>query len=311
MKLSQSKRILHILQRLSKHEKVCTKALASEFEESDRNIQRDLKLLKEFLEDSLKPAGRGCYRLIDQTNFINLAKSSGGSKEFFNFLEFVTLFDARALKLLEHEEFTFLEQLKRESAETYTIFDNPIEELQKTLFLEDLKHAIKYRRYCDIVYNESQPRLLEDIQPQRILYAKNNWYLAAMTKNYKHNHGFKLFRINFIDSLTLKSKTFHRNLEAEAHIKSMQSLFQDYKQPNYSVTLEVSAEVSRYFRVKKYLASQKIIEEREDGSLLLSFEINNDMEIIPLVRTWLPHLRVITPGHLDQKIRAELAAYLL
>jgi len=308
MKLNQSQRILHILKKLSTHEKICTKLLVSELAESERNIQRDIKLLKAFLGEGLVGMERGCYQLMDKHYFSDMLKGQHNSKELVNFLEFLTLMDSQSLKFLERQEFDFLKHIKRDASQLYTIFDHPIEELQKSSFIDELKTAIKQRRYCDIIYNEREPLLLENIQPQRILYAKNNWYLAAMTQNYKLNGGFKRFRINFIEKLTLQSKTFHRNLQAEEHIKSMQSLFQDFNQPNYEVFLRADKEIARYFRVKKYLSSQKIIRE-EEGDLILSFMINNEMEIIPLIKTWLPHLKVLSPHTLEASIKGLIKLY--
>jgi len=308
MKLNQSQRILYILKKLSTHEKVCTKRMVNELAESERNIQRDMKLLKEFLGEGLVGIERGCYQLLHKHYFSDMLKEHHDTKELVNFLELLSLMDSRSLQFLERQEFDFLKHIKKDASQIYTIFDHPIGELHKSSFIVQLKSAISQRRYCDIIYKEKEPRQLKNIQPQRILYARNNWYLAAMTQNYKLNGGFKLFRINFIEKLTLQRKTFHRDLQAEEHIKSLQSLFHDFRRPDYEVIVRADKEVARYFRVKKYLSSQKILKV-EEGDLILSFMINNDMEIIPLIKTWLPHLRVISPSSLDATIRDLIKLY--
>jgi predicted DNA-binding transcriptional regulator YafY len=89
----------------------------------------------------------------------------------------------------------------------------------------------------------------------------------------------------------------------------MQSLFQNYNHKNYNVKVEVKKEVARYFRVKRYLSSQKIIDE-VDGNLILSFDINDDMELIPLIRQWIPYLKVLSPASLQTKIKKEIKNYL-
>jgi len=307
--MTQSQRVLTILKYLSYGKKVCTKQLSLEFVESSRTMQRDMKVLKEFLGDSFVQIDRGCYQLLNGSFLSNILTEHRESKELKSFFEFLTLFDSKSLKFLQSQEFAFLNQIKKETNEIYAIFENPIEELNHTSFLDDLKLAIKDRRYCDIIYDEKAPRNLKNIQPQKILYAKNNWYLAAMTQNYKINGGFKRFRINFIKNLTLKSKTFHRDLQAQEHIKNFQSLFQDFLKKNYEVKLSVDAEVARFFKVKKYLSSQKIIEENDKG-LIVTFEINNEMEIIPLIKTWIPHIKVISPKSLKDRLEKEIRMYL-
>ncbi len=308
-KLSQAQRILDILKILAQSQKICTKSLQEYYGESERTIQRDIKLLREFLGESVISAERGCYQLISGSYFSDLLQEKHQAKALKSFFEFLTLMDSKSLQFLEEKEFSFLKQMKKESNEIYALFDNPIEELKKADFLEDLKLAIRDKRYCDIIYNEKASRELKDIQPQKILYAKNNWYLAAMTQNYKTNGGFKRFRINFIESLTLQPKTFHTDIQAQEHIKNMQSLFENFSHPKYEVQLLVDKEIARYFRVKKYLKSQNIVKE-EEGSLILSFQINNDMEIIPLIRQWIPYITVISPCGLRQKLYDEISSYL-
>jgi predicted DNA-binding transcriptional regulator YafY len=269
-----------------------------------------MKILKEFLKESLISPQRGCYQLLNNHFFSNILQGDNKATALKEFFEFLAIFDTKALKFIEGDEFAFFHKMKKESKQIYSIFESPIEELENIEFFDEIKQAIKYRQYCDIIYNEKEPKILKDVEPQKILYAKNNWYLAVMSKtNYQKNGGFKRLRINFIDEFKLKTKTFQTNIQAQMHIQNMQSLFQDFESPNYEVQVRVSYEVSRYFRVKKYLSSQKLISEEKNGDLILSFQINDDMEIIPLIKTWIPHLKVISPTKLDNKIKEELSKY--
>jgi len=313
--MNQTNRVLSILEKLTKKQVVCTNKLISVYKsyndkESDdsaieRKIQRDINILKKFLKESLTSPQRGCYQLINNNFFSTILQSKKETKALKQFFEFLAIFDTEALKFLENKEFSFFHKMQKETRQIYSIFDSPIEELKKSDLLEPMKQAIKNHQYCDVVYHEKEPIMMKDIQPQKILYAKNNWYLAVMTKE----DNFKRLRINFIHELTLKSKTFHSNLQAIIFIEKMQSLFQDFDSPNYEVQVSVSSNVARYFKEKRFLSSQKIISHAENGDILLSFEINNDMELIPLIKMWIPHLKVLSPKRLDKKIKEELKLY--
>jgi predicted DNA-binding transcriptional regulator YafY len=50
---------------------------------------------------------------------------------------------------------------------------------------------------------------------------------------------------------------------------------------------------------------------REDGSMVISVEITDDMEVIPVVKYWLPHIRVISPAHIAEEIHTQLQRYLV
>ena len=55
--------------------------------------------------------------------------------------------------------------------------------------------------------------------------------------------------------------------------------------------------------------TQKVEEVRNDGSMVVSVEITDDMEIIPFVKYWIPHIRVLEPQRIDTAIRNDIAVY--
>jgi len=73
-----------------------------------------------------------------------------------------------------------------------------------------------------------------------------------------------------------------------------------------------SPKVAKYFKadMKKLLTSQKFIEERSDGSVEFTLEYTQSMEILPLIKKWLPDLKILSPKILDDEFRASLEAYL-
>ncbi len=94
----------------------------------------------------------------------------------------------------------------------------------------------------------------------------------------------------------------------------MQTSFPSYK-PEYSkflvkAVLEVDASKAFFFKNKNFLKSQKIMETKENGNLLLSYKITQDRELEELIMRWVPHLRVIKPASLRDKIEKDLRDYL-
>jgi len=41
----------------------------------------------------------------------------------------------------------------------------------------------------------------------------------------------------------------------------------------------------------------------------INIKITDDMEIIPLIKYWIPHLKVLEPKSLDEKILSDLEQY--
>lgn len=48
----------------------------------------------------------------------------------------------------------------------------------------------------------------------------------------------------------------------------------------------------------------------DDGGLLLSCENVNEQEIVPLVQYWVPHLTIVSPAELQEKMNENLKLYL-
>ncbi len=94
----------------------------------------------------------------------------------------------------------------------------------------------------------------------------------------------------------------------------MQTPFPSYK-PEYrkflvKAILEVDASKAFFFKNKNFLKSQKIIKTKENGNLLISYKITQDVELEELVKRWIPFVKVIEPASLREKIEGDLRGYL-
>ena len=76
------------------------------------------------------------------------------------------------------------------------------------------------------------------------------------------------------------------------------------------VVLKVTREVASYFKRRKLIANQVIEKELEDGGLIVSCKVAHPNQILPIVRYWLPQVRIISPEGLQADLEAQLQAYL-
>ena len=75
------------------------------------------------------------------------------------------------------------------------------------------------------------------------------------------------------------------------------------------IVLKMSAEVAGYFKRRKLIANQVIEKELEDGGLIVSAKVGHVNQVLPIVRYWIPHLRIISPEGLQGELEQELARY--
>ncbi len=76
------------------------------------------------------------------------------------------------------------------------------------------------------------------------------------------------------------------------------------------VVLKVSSAVASYFQRRSLIAHQVIEKELEDGGLIVSCRVAHPNQILPIVRYWLPSVRIINPEIMQTTLEAELKAYL-
>jgi predicted DNA-binding transcriptional regulator YafY len=150
------------------------------------------------------------------------------------------------------------------------------------------------------------------VKPYKIVFMNENFYLACEVEH--PDYQFSPYRISKIENVTPTGKNFHQNREIASFIKNMQTPLAKYT-PGYKehlidVIVEVASEKAHHFKAKKHLPSQKIIEEKEDGTLVLSYTVTQTIEIDDLIKRWIPSMKVTSPSSLKERIHKDLTEYL-
>jgi len=75
------------------------------------------------------------------------------------------------------------------------------------------------------------------------------------------------------------------------------------------IVLKIAKEVAGYFKRRKLIANQVIEKELEDGGLILSAKVGHANQVLPIVRYWIPHIRIISPEGLQKNLEEEIVNY--
>ena len=109
-------------------------------------------------------------------------------------------------------------------------------------------------------------------------------------------------RIAMIEDLQYTGNDFVHDKDIMEFIYYMQSPWatykQDFKQHLKEVILTIPKKQAKYFKLKKFLPSQKIIYEDNDGTITLSFTVSSENEITGLIKQWIPYIKVKSPDSL-------------
>ena len=285
-------RLAQMLVKLNQGEKLEAQALAEEFGVNLRTIQRDLNERFAYLplekvdgRYQLDPTFLGKISIKDIHRFASLAGVKGLFPSLANdFLR--DIFDSRVQSAL---------LVKGHNYENIG---------DKGALFKDLEKAIIAHRHVSFSYQKAEGlKTYQAVAPYKLVNHKGIWYLVA-----QDGEKLKSFSITKLSTLLTQDTFFEWDANIDNQLTEDDGIWlSDAKQ---EVVLKVRAEVAGYFKRRKLIANQVIEKELEDGGLIISAKIGHTNQILPIVRYWIPHIRIISPEELQVEIDKGLNEYL-
>jgi len=285
-------RLAQILIKLNQGEKLKPNDLAEEFGVNLRTVQRDLNerfaylpLIKEDGKYQLDQIFLGKLSTQDIKRFASLAGVKGLFPSLSNsFLS--DIFDTRIQSAL---------LVKGHNYENMT---------GKETEFRRLEEAIVGQKYISFSYKKhDEIKKYNLAEPYKLVNHKGIWYLIAKDGDKLKTFTFtKIMLVEQLDSKFKADPEVNRTLEDDDGIW----IGEEKKE----IVLKISKEVAVYFKRRKLIANQIIEKELEDGGLIISTKIAHINQVLPIVRYWIPHIKVISPEGMQQKIDKELLEYI-
>lgn len=265
--------------------------LAAQFGVSVRTIERDLR---ENLGDSVERTGRGRWRLrsaarsqIPTTYLADYAALSGT----------VSMFPDRSLSFkLKQVEDSLQSSAKTPSTHVQPGVHEDLHSQAHQMLFELLQEAITGHHPCSFSYKGR----VRQVQPYRLIHRQGVWYLAAVDGGVLKNFSFS--RIEAPWSMDEHTR-FTPEVEHQRYIEEQEGVW--FTTQTTPVMLRVSAHAAHYFANRNLLPRQSIREDT-DGTLIINTHINHIDQLLPLVRAWLPHVRIISPQQWHETLLTQL-----
>lgn len=284
-------RLADILLRFNRGEQLDADELAAEYGVHRRTVLRDLTERFAFLpiekvggRFALAPAYLGRLGFQDIERFAALAGLKGLfpklDTQFFRELFDSRLRDAFSIRGPSHEDL-------RNRLEDFRI----------------LQRAITERRRLRFSYSKEEGSKQVEVDPYRLINSNGVWYLAAIHENKPKSYAFgKLAVPEPLDACFTPDAAIVRMLDEE------DSIWLNTRKTE--VVLTVAPSAAPYFRRRKLIAQQVIEKEMEDGGLIVSGKFAHPNQILPIVRYWLPNIRIVSPAAWQEEMERDLQGYL-
>ena len=170
----------------------------------------------------------------------------------------------------------------------------------KTLF-EVFGEAIRKHQQIGFLY-KGEPRVVE---PYKLVHHHGCWYLAAVRKGVLR--AYRLSRIE-LSPYPHELLGFKPDVAILTQLEDEESIW--FGQEKQEIILTVHADVALHFQQRQLLPEQQMIKKLDDGGLLLSSRITHHTQLLPLVRYWIPHLKIVSPEGLQDEMKLSLKEYL-
>ena len=285
------RRLAMMLVKLNQGECLDPLKLAEEFGVTLRTIQRDinqrfgyLPLEKSDGKYRMTPAFLGRLTLKDVERFASLA-GIGGLFPSLSTEYLREIFDSRIESALIVKGHHYEDLAGKESV------------------FRGLEQAIIARQTISFSYRKDDGgKNYSGIEPYKLLNQKGIWYLAG-----KDSGKLKTFSFAKIERLMVLDETFVIDPTVDKTLIDEEGIW--LGEAKIELVLKISKDVADYFKRRKLIANQVIEKELSDGGLIVSCKVGHPNQVIPIVRYWIPHLRVISPEGLQAELELQLTEY--
>ena len=289
-------RLTQIIAKLYQGAKLSNTELAKEFGVSTKTIQRDFVKLV-----ALFP--------------IYQDKKQWHLEDNFEFEEHLSIEDDITLKLLLQTSKSFDKSFQDRANQLLSrINENIKSPIYTKIALEDIspklsevkliENAINTSKQVTFTYTKGGDSFELTVNPYKIVNFDSFWYLVA-TKDTQ----LRKYYLQYISSTKLEETVFRKYKKIEQLINNAINIwFNDAG--DIDVELIVHKSIIEYFKRKPISPSQKIKGSDEDGNMIVSLKVTHKNEIIPIIKYWLPHIKVLKPQDLNKEIKEEITKFI-
>ena len=105
----------------------------------------------------------------------------------------------------------------------------------------------------------------------------------------------KKYYLKNVTKIKISDDTFKSNSKLDATLDNALSIWFDEDAEPFEVKLLISSSIAKYFKRKPISKNQTIESIFKDGSMEVVVKITHEMEIMPLVKYWIPHVQALEP----------------
>ena len=293
-------------------------SLSKRIEVSSRTIQRDIEYMRDMYNAPIEfDAYKNGYYYTEENFYIKSVPLSEG--ELFSVALFDQLLEQYRNTPLENDLRSVFKKIEMSLPNKITLDSSFLQ--NQTTFIPDqmgtinpenfskVFSALKNRHVLDFEYRPLQKTtwMTRRINPLHAVCQKGNWYVMGFCHDKKD---IRVFNFSRMQNVTESKEEFDipEDFNPDKYFDKEIGIWLSATK-KYTVELLISAEIGTFALERSWNKNQKI-EQREDGSVWVSFETTQ----LPEVKRWVlgqgKTVKVLGPDELIAQVKEEVAAVL-
>ena len=300
-------RVLNILNRLNEGP-VRVADLSSEFDVSERSIQRDIERIN-LTGFHLDNPQKGTYTFapgVSLTSF-NL---SGEQLSVLVLMREMAGGMGGAIKDAFDQVFARATASTSADSPFYAVGPRALNPLTRK-FYEDISFAIENRKKLSVRYAGADGAVKDRVLcPVKIIASENFFYMMASADG-REPDKFAKYRVDRIKRLDILPEEFTPPPAETVKkvIGAATTIWGVNEGKKISVKLRARGAAADFLRSKELLPGQKVSKPAADGGVTVAAVIRHPMEVVPLVLHWMPEITILSPETLKTEVASRLKAY--
>lgn len=297
-------RITLILERLAKGLGLSTSNLIDFFNVSKKIIQTDFKeyILPLFDDDTIV-YDYSLKNYIANRNFLTATLLSAQELAIIAIIKAKTKdkYSDSDLSIKTDSLFARYEELLKNDIYQHSSLEK-IDNFSDDIIL--IKNAINTKHVITCTYDDKE----QHINPLKIIDIEGYWYLINL--DVKDDTTIRTFHLNSMQNIQLLPNKF--NIEVDDIIRKYDNSINTYftaSATSVEIVLFINKEIVKFFERKPLNSSQRVLRKYDDGNIDLEITISDFMEIIPTIQKYIPHIKVVEPQELSDRIEENLKQY--
>lgn len=290
--VTTSERHAMILNELNLHDKVHISTLVEKTGSGLRNIQMDLNERLKY-PFGIETDGHGYYWIDKRYQGLFTTHDIREFSRIVGILEIFPDFDTHIIK-------DIIDGRLNNSILIKPIYKDHIHNDEN---FKLLVKAINDRRNIFFRYNDKT----SDISPYKLLNMYGSWYLCGT-----HNGVLKTYKYSKVSNVRTNNNNFIFDESILREIEETDTIWMSNRddRQNKTVKLKTTPDFTQYFKDNITIPGEFQREEQDDGSIVISVEVNIGYEILSIVKYWIPRLEILEPAELREELSNQLKEYM-